>query len=99
MAGGMFAGHDESGGELVEQNGKFFKKFYGMSSSEAMDRYSGGVNSYRASEGKLVYLPAKGPIEYTVMDLLGGIRSTCTYVGAHSLEQLPEKTKFIRVSQ
>lgn len=99
MAGGMFAGHTESGGDLVEVNGKKFKKFYGMSSAEAMDKYSGGVNSYRASEGKVVHLPFKGPVEYTIMDLLGGIRSTCTYVGAHSLEELPEKTTFIRVSQ
>lgn len=99
MAGGMFAGHDESGGELVEIDGKKFKKFYGMSSGEAMDKYSGGVNAYRASEGKLVHLPHKGPIEYTIMDLLGGIRSTCTYVGANNLYELPEKTTFIRVSQ
>ena len=70
-----------------------------MSSDEAMHRYSGGVSNYRASEGKLVYLPHKGPIEYTVLDLLGGIRSTCTYVGAKSLEDLPGRTTFIKCTQ
>ena len=59
MAGGMFAGHHESGGEniKVEETGKWYKKFYGMSSDVAMDKYSGGVAGYRSSEGKLVYLP------------------------------------------
>ena len=101
MAGGMFAGHDESGGENVvdEATGKKFKKFYGMSSDVAMNKYSGGVASYRSSEGKLVFLPAKGPIEYTVLDLLGGIRSTCTYIGASKIEDMPDKTNFIRVTQ
>lgn len=82
MAGGMFAGHDESGGEDVEIQGERFKKFYGMSSDVAMEKYSGGVAKYRSSEGKLVLLPHKGPIEDTIYDLLGGIRSSCTYVGA-----------------
>ena len=99
MAGGMFAGHTESGGEEVEIEGKRFKKFYGMSSDVAMDKYSGGVANYRSSEGKLVYVPSRGPIIDTVHDLLGGIRSTCTYIGASCIEELPEKTTFIRVSQ
>lgn len=101
MAGGMFAGHVESGGENFqdEETGKWYKKFYGMSSNVAMDKYSGGVAEYRSSEGKLVYLPAKGPIKNTIMDILGGIRSTHTYVGAQSMEELPGKTTFVRVSQ
>jgi GMP reductase len=99
MAGGMFAGHEESGGENIQIDGEWFKKFYGMSSDVAMDKYSGGVANYKSSEGKLVYLPAKGQVINTVYDLLGGIRSTCTYVGAQSIEELPEKTTFIRVSQ
>lgn len=69
-----------------------------MSSGQAMEKYSGGLSSYRSSEGKLVYLPAKGPIENTVLDLLGGVRSTCTYVGSPSIEELPENTTFIRVT-
>ena len=98
MSGGMFAGHNESGGENVEEEGKMYKKFYGMSSDVAMDKYSGGVASYRSSEGKMVLLPNKGPIINTVQDLLGGIRSTCTYVGAASIEELPQNTTFVKVT-
>jgi GMP reductase len=82
MAGGMFASHAESGGELVEIQGKLYKQFYGMSSSVAMNKHAGGVAEYRSSEGKAVILPYKGPIKDTINDILGGIRSTCTYVGA-----------------
>ena len=70
-----------------------------MSSDVAMNKYSGGVANYRSSEGKLVLLPAKGPIIDTIYDLLGGIRSTCTYVGSPSIEDLPANTTFIRVTQ
>jgi len=99
MLGGMFAGHDESGGELIEKDNKKFKKFYGMSSSTAMNKYSGGVAEYRASEGKTVQIPFKGAVESTVLDLLGGIRSTCTYVGASRLKELTKRTTFIRVEE
>lgn len=98
MAGGMFAAHFESGGELVEIGGKFFKQFYGMSSSVAMNKHSGGVAEYRSSEGKCVSLPYRGPIRDTITDILGGIRSTCTYVGASTLKELSKRTTFIRVS-
>lgn len=99
MAGGMFAAHDESGGQLVEIEGKRYKQFYGMSSSVAMTKHSGGVAEYRSSEGKAVILPYKGPIRGTIQDILGGIRSTCTYVGASELRELSKRTTFIRVSQ
>jgi len=99
MSGGMFAGHDESGGEDVMIDGEKFKKFYGMSSDVAMEKYSGGVAKYRSSEGKLVLLPHKGPIENTVYDLLGGIRSTCTYMGSTNIADMPSNTTFIRVTQ
>lgn len=82
MAGGMFAAHDESGGDIIEIDGKLFKQFYGMSSSVAMNKHAGGVAEYRSSEGKAVTLPYKGPVKGTVNDILGGIRSSCTYVGA-----------------
>ncbi|QFI38493.1 GMP reductase [Moritella marina ATCC 15381] len=97
MLGGMLAGHDESGGELCEVNGKKTKKFYGMSSTTAMNKHAGGVAKYRASEGKTVEVPYRGPIENTVFDILGGVRSTCTYVGAASLKELSKRTTFIRV--
>lgn len=99
MLGGMLAGHDESGGEMVEENGKSYKAFYGMSSSTAMDKHAGGVASYRASEGKTVQVPYRGPIAYTIQDILGGVRSTCTYVGAATLKELSKRTTFIRVQE
>ncbi|MCG8372299.1 MAG: GMP reductase [Balneolales bacterium] len=99
MLGGMFAGHDESGGELIEENGEKFKLFYGMSSETAMKKYAGGVADYRASEGKTVKTPYKGSVKETVQDILGGVRSTCTYVGAQHLKELTKRTTFIQVQE
>lgn len=99
MLGGMLAGHDECAGELVERDGQQFKSFYGMSSRAAMDKYAGGVAKYRASEGKEVLLPYRGPVEASLLDILGGVRSACTYVGAHKLKELTKRTTFIRVTQ
>lgn len=99
MLGGMLAGHNESGGETVEIKGEFFKQFYGMSSETAMNKHVGGVAEYRASEGKTVQIPFRGAVENTVKDILGGIRSTCTYVGASKLKELTKRTTFIRVQE
>lgn len=99
MLGGMLAGHDESGGELIEINGEPFKQFYGMSSQTAMEKHSGGVAEYRASEGKTVNINYRGPVAATVQDMLGGLRSTCTYVGAKQLKELTKRTTFIRVQE
>ena len=99
MLGGMFAGHDESGGEIVEENGKKYRLFYGMSSQTAMDKHSGGIAEYRASEGKTVKVSYKGAVAETVKDILGGVRSTCTYAGAAQLRELSKRTTFIRVSE
>ncbi|MEJ2766319.1 GMP reductase [Photobacterium sp. MCCC 1A19761] len=99
MLGGMLAGHEESNGEIVEQNGEMFMKFYGMSSQSAMDKHSGGVANYRAAEGKTVLLPFRGPVENTIQDIMGGVRSTCTYVGAAKLKELTKRTTFIRVRE
>jgi len=99
MLGGMLAGHDESGGEIVTRDGQEFRQFYGMSSSTAMEKYAGGVREYRASEGKTVEVPYRGPAENTVKDILGGVRSTCTYVGASKLKELSKRTTFIQVSE
>lgn len=99
MLGGMFAGHDETLGEIIEENGTKFKRFYGMSSSEAMERHHGSIADYRASEGRSVNVPYRGPVKNTILDILGGIRSTCTYVGAHRLKELSKRTTFIRVSR
>lgn len=99
MLGGMLAGHDEGGGEIIEVNGKHLIQFYGMSSDTAMKKHNGGVANYRSSEGRTVRIPYKGNVEATVRDLLGGIRSTCTYVGAPTLKQLSKCTTFIRCTQ
>jgi GMP reductase len=99
MLGGMFAGHDESGGQLVERGGQQFKLFYGMSSATAMAKHAGGVADYRASEGKTVEVPYRGPIAGTVKDILGGVRSACTYVGAAALKELTKRTTFILVEE
>jgi len=99
MLGGMFSGHTECGGELIERDGKKYKLFYGMSSNTAMQKYSGGVAEYRASEGKTVEVPFKGPVDNMVQEVLGGLRSACTYVGASSIKELSKRTTFIRVTQ
>lgn len=100
MLGGMLAGHDESGGELVEGgNGKMYKSFYGMSSAKAMQEYYGEVAKHRAPEGKEVRVPYRGALEETVQSILGGVRSACSYVGARRIKDLPKCTTFIRVTR
>lgn len=99
MLGGLFSGHEESDGKIIEKNGKKYQEFYGMSSEEAMDKHSGGVASYRAAEGKKVQIPFKGTVQNTIYDILGGVRSTCTYVGAKKLKDLHKRTTFIRVNE
>lgn len=95
MLGGMLAGHDEGGGTV--ENG--LVTFYGMSSDTAMNKHHGGVAQYRSSEGRTVQIKYKGAVVDTVLDILGGIRSTCTYVGAPSLKQLSKCTTFIRTNR
>lgn len=95
MLGGMFAGHEESGGQLIEKDGKKYKQFYGMSSDTAMERYYGDIKNYRASEGETISLEYKGPIDKTVQQILGGLRSAATYVGAKDIKNLTKCTTFI----
>jgi GMP reductase len=99
MLGGMLSGHDECLGEIIEENGHRFKRFYGMSSSEAMEKHHGSVAEYRASEGRSVNVPYRGAVKNAILDILGGLRSTCTYVGAHRLKELSKRTTFIRVTK
>jgi len=122
MLGGMLAGHDEGGGEVItkyyetnERNyemsqgtpggfekvieTKKFIQFYGMSSDTANDKHFGGLKEYRSSEGRTVLVPYRGEVARTVQDLLGGIRSTCTYAGAKKLKQLSKCTTFVRCTQ
>lgn len=99
MLGGMLAGHEECLGEKIQEDGKWFMRFYGMSSSEAMYKHHGRINTYRASEGRSVNVPYRGKVENTILDILGGLRSTCTYVGAQKLKELSKRTTFLRVTQ
>lgn len=99
MVGGQFAGHDQNPGEIIEDDGKKFKLFYGMSSLKAQETHYGKMNSYRSSEGRVIKIPYKGDLDVTVLDYLGGIRSACTYVNAANIEELARKTTFIRVTQ
>jgi GMP reductase len=115
MLGGMLAGHDEGGGNIVTKHiatggayktdaGTFvpyfeerhFVQFYGMSSEAANAKHFGGLKEYRSSEGREILVPYRGAIETTTQDLLGGIRSACTYVGAAKLKHLPKCATFIR---
>ena len=95
MLGGMLAGHDESEGEVV--NGKI--QFYGMSSDAAMATHGTRKDGYRGAEGKVVQLPHKGPVEPTIIEILGGVRSTCTYIGAKRIKDMPKCTTFVRCTQ
>ena len=99
MLGGMLAGHNESGGEIIDgEGGKKYKSFYGMSSAKAMQTHYGEIAGHRAPEGKEVRVPYRGPIEVTIQSILGGLRSACSYVGARRIKDLPKCTTFIRVS-
>jgi len=108
MMGGVFAGHDENPGEIIEKVLSYpgqpnrlqkYKLFYGMSSTHAMMKFYGKKNNYRSSEGKVVEIPYKGALSDTVEDYLGGVRSTCTYIGARCLKHMPKCTTFVLVSQ
>ena len=108
MCGGVFSGHDENPGDLiseivnlpsgVEKQVKY-KMFYGMSSELAMTKHYGKMAKYRSSEGREIKVKYRGPLEKTVLDYLGGLRSTCAYVNAYKIKHLPKCTTFILTSQ
>ena len=98
MLGGMLAGHDEGKGKIVKLNGSKYIEFYGSSSEVANKKHYGGLSDYRSSEGRTVRVKYRGKINDTILNILGGVRSSCTYVGAPSLKQLSKCTTFVRVS-
>lgn len=98
MSGSIFAGHIESEMEIVNRDGVEMIPYYGSSSNKAMSIHS-GKESYRASEGRELLLPLKGPVQETINELLGGLRSACTYVGAEKLKELSKRTTFVRVNR
>jgi GMP reductase len=114
MLGGMLAGTDECGGEIRQDTDEFFfddgkhyawpkgekyMEFYGMSSDTAMNKHNGGVAGYRASEGKTVRVPYKGPVCNVMQEILGGIRSMMTYIGVDELKKVSRATTFVRVNR
>jgi len=99
MVGGEFAGHDENPGELIKENGKYYKFFYGMSSTYAMkNNYAANNNTYRSSEGREIKIKYKGKLDNTVKNYLGGLRSTCTYTDSATIEGLLHNCQFILVN-
>ena len=109
MLGGMLAGHEECKGEIIEETVGVSAgaeivvdrkmEFYGMSSDEAQVKYYGKKRQHAASEGKLVRLDYKGPVDVSIQEILGGLRSACTYAGAKEIKDLPKTTTFIRVNR
>ena len=99
MLGGMLAGHAECEGERVGNHRGSKMKFYGMSSEDAQITYYGEKQTHRAAEGKTVYVDYKGPVKDTVEEILGGLRSACTYAGAKSIKDLPKCTTFVKVNR
>jgi GMP reductase len=99
MTGSLLAGHKESGFKTISKKGMRFVEYYGSSSSKAMTKHYGGTASYRANEGKVTLVPYRGLVENSMQDILGGLRSTCTYVGARNLDELPKRSIFIRVNR
>lgn len=97
MCGGLFAGHAEGVEEGIAPLPGKHVPFYGMASKEAQDKHNGGVAEYRASEGKYVQVPFRGTVDNTVMDILGGIRSACTYIGAGGIDEMHRRAKFVKV--
>lgn len=99
MIGSMLGGHDVSPGDVIEENGKMYKLTYGMSSKVANDKYAGGLGSYKAPEGKVVKVPLKGKLTNTLQRIEGGVRSTCTYIGAEEISIMPKHSNFVLVNK
>jgi len=91
MIGGMLAGHNESEQPVVD--GKI--EFYGMSSDRAREKHGKRKDGYRGNEGRLISLPHRGPVEATLEDILGGVRSACTYIGARRLKDMAKCASFV----
>ena len=99
MSGSMFAGFEQSGGDVVEEDGKKYKLHFGSSSNTALEKFYGGVAKHRASEGRTSRIPFKGDINPFLLDLLGSLRSTGTYIGARRLKEFSKRTTFLIVNR
>ena len=94
MLGGMLAGHNES--ELPIVDGE--REFYGSSSDRAREVHGKSKAGYRGNEGRAITIPDRGPVKETVEDMLGGVRSACTYIGAIRLKDVPKCASFVRTN-
>ncbi len=99
MCGSLFSGYDQSGGKLVEKDGKKFKEYFGSSSNKAMEEFYGKKDSHRASEGREVLMPYKGDLHIFLQDLFGALRSTGTYIGASKIREFSRRATFIRTNK
>ena len=99
MLGSMLAGSTEGGGKKVTILDKEYVEFYGMSSKKANEKHNGGLKDYRTSEGRRVAIPYKGKMEDIIQDILGGVRSACTYAGASKLKHLSKCATFVRCTK
>ncbi len=99
MFGSMFSGYEESDGETIEINGKLYKEYFGSSSNKAMQTFYGKKDNHRASEGRYTLIPHKGSIYDYLQDLLGALRSTGTYIGAHELKEFHKRATFVKVNR
>jgi IMP dehydrogenase len=106
MIGNLFAGTDESPGEIVLYQGRSYKVYRGMGSIEAMkegskDRYfQGDVESETklVPEGIEGRVPYRGALSYSIQQLVGGMKAGMGYLGAGSIPELQQKAKFIRIT-
>tara|TARA_Y100000813_G_scaffold30680_1_gene19469 strand:- start:2291 stop:3343 length:1053 start_codon:yes stop_codon:yes gene_type:complete len=99
MCGSVFAGHDENPGDIVVEDNVKYKLFYGMSSDYAQQKHYGKMEKYRSSEGRVIKIKHKGPLEKTILDYLGGLRSTCAYINAHKIKHISKCVTFVVVHQ
>ena len=93
--GGMFAGTSESE-QKISENGTIVH--CGMSSFEVQKITEGKIKNYRASEGKAVNIPFRGDVKPIIDDIMGSLRSTCTYTNSKNLSELPNNTTLIKVT-
>lgn len=99
MAGAIFSGHIECCDDIILKDQNYYVKFRGMSSKETMEKYFKKVDDYRAPEGKEVLVPLKGSVDTTIKNILGGLRSSLTYVDAKSIKELYDKVEFVLVKR
>lgn len=99
MFGSMFSGYDQSGGALIERDGRKYKEYFGSSSNKAMAEFYGKKDDHRASEGREILMPYKGDLNIFLQDLFGALRSTGTYIGASKIKEFSKRATFVRVNR